>query len=116
MESSLEKIQSIYKDEIQVLRKELESKNNIIKKLLKTIENIGDKAVQPKTLPVPTRHVEDNSNYTNKSGRKEIIVPEINNTSNNQKDPQQEMNNLNLAKTNSIEKQLNDAKRRILSV
>ena len=36
-------------------------------------------------------------------------VPEINNTSNNQ-DSQQEMNNLNLRKTNSIEKQLNDVK------
>ena len=32
-------------------------------------------------------------------------VPEMNNTSNNQ-DSQQEMNNLNLRKTNSIEKQL----------
>ena len=36
-------------------------------------------------------------------------VPEINNTSNNQ-DSQQEMNNLNLRKTNSIEKQQNDVK------
>ena len=36
-------------------------------------------------------------------------VPEINNTSNNQ-DSQQEMINLNLIKTNSIEKQLNDVK------
>ena len=36
-------------------------------------------------------------------------VPEMNNTSNNQ-DSQQEMNNLNLRKTNSIEKQLNDVK------
>ena len=36
-------------------------------------------------------------------------VPEIDNTSNNQ-DSQQEMNNLNLRKTNSIEKQLNDVK------
>ena len=34
MESSLEKIQSIYKDELKVLRKELQSKNNIINKLL----------------------------------------------------------------------------------
>ena len=32
MGSSLEKIKSIYKDELQVLRKEWESKNNIIKK------------------------------------------------------------------------------------
>ena len=31
VESSLEKIQSIFKDELQVLRKELESKNNINK-------------------------------------------------------------------------------------
>ena len=46
----------------------------------------------------------------NESERKEIIVPEINNTSNNQKDSQQEMNNLNLGKNNSIEKQLNEVK------
>ena len=46
MESSLEKIQSIYKDELQVLRKELEFKSNIINKLLETIENIGNKAEQ----------------------------------------------------------------------
>ena len=39
-----------------------------------------------------------------------MIVPEINNASNNQKDSQQEINNLNLGKTNSIEKQLNDEK------
>ena len=39
-----------------------------------------------------------------------MIVPVINNTSNNQKDSQQEMNNLNLGKTNSIEKELNDVK------
>ena len=34
----------------------------------------------------------------------------INNTSNNQRDSQQEMNNLNLGKTNSIEKQMNNVK------
>ena len=110
MESSLEKIQSIYKDELQILRKELESKNNIINKLLETIENIGNKAVQPNPLPIPKRHLEDNSNDTNESERKEIIVPEINNTSNNQKASQQEMNNFNLGNTNLIEKQLNDVK------
>ena len=33
-----------------------------------------------------------------------------NNTSNNQRDSQQEMNNLNLGKTNSIEKQMNNVK------
>ena len=38
MESLLEKIQSIYNDEVQVLRKELESKDQIVKKLLETIE------------------------------------------------------------------------------
>ena len=37
-------------------------------------------------------------------------VPEINNTSNNQKGSQQEMNNLNLGKTNFIENQMNDMK------
>ena len=41
-----------------------------------------------------------------------MMKSEINNTSNNQKDSQQEMNNLNLRKTNSIEKQLNDLKKR----
>ena len=46
----------------------------------------------------------------NESDREEIKVPEINNTSKNQKDSQQEMDNLNLGKTNSIEKQLNDVK------
>ena len=105
MESSLEKIKSIYKDELQVLRKEWESKNNIIKKLLETIENIGNKVVQPNPLPIPKRHLEDSSNDTNKSQRKEILVPKINNTNNNQKDSLQEMNNLNLGNTNSIEKQ-----------
>ena len=102
MESSLEKIQSIYKDELQVLRKELETKNNIINKLLETIENIGNKAVQPNPLSIPKPHLEDNSNNTNESERKEIIVPEINNTNNNHKDSQQELNNLNLGNTNSI--------------
>ena len=34
----------------------------------------------------------------------------INNTSNNQRDSQQEMNNLNLGKTKSIEKQMNNVK------
>ena len=78
--------------------------------MLETIENIGNKAVQPSPLPIPKRHLEDNSNDTNKSERKEIIVPDVNNTSNNQKDCQQETNNLNLGNTNSIEKQLNDMK------
>ena len=45
IESSLEKIQSIYNDELQILTKELESKNKIINKLLETIENIRNKAV-----------------------------------------------------------------------
>ena len=61
-------------------------------------------------MPIPKRHLEDNSNDINESERNVIIVPEINNTSNNQQDSQQEMNNLNLGKSNSIEKQLNDVK------
>ena len=93
---------------MQVLRKELESKNNIINKLLETIENIGNKAVQPNPLPILKHHLEDDPNERNKSERKEMIVPEINNTSNNQKGSQQEKNNLNLMKTNWIEKQRDD--------
>ena len=45
MESSLQQIQSVYNDELQALKKELEYKNNIINKILETIENIGNKAV-----------------------------------------------------------------------
>ena len=70
-------------------------------------------------MPIPKHHLEDNSNDINESERKVIIVSEINNTSNNQQDSQQEMNKLNLGKSNSIEKQLNDVKikkGRILSV
>ena len=88
MESSIEKIQSIYNDELQVLWKELESKDNIINKLLETIENIDNKAVQPNPLPILKHHLEDDPNDRNKSERKEMIVPEINNISNNQKDSQ----------------------------
>ena len=61
-------------------------------------------------MPIPKRHLEDNSNDINESERKVIIVSEINNTSNNQQDSQQEMNKLNLGKSNSLEKQLNDVK------
>ena len=43
--TSLEKTQSIYPDELQIFRKELESKNWIINKLLETIENISNKAI-----------------------------------------------------------------------
>ena len=68
------------------------------------IENISNKAVKLNLLPVSQLHLEDESNNTNESERKEIKVPEINNTSNNQKDSQQKMNSLNLGKTNSIEK------------
>ena len=88
----------------------MKSKNNIINKLLETIENIANKAVQPNPLPITKHHIGDNSNDTNESERKEIMVPKINNTSNNQKDSQQEMNNLNLENANSIKKQLNDVK------
>ena len=47
---------------------------------------------------------------TNTSERKEIKIPEINYTNNRHKDSQQKMNNLNLGKTNSIEKKLSDVK------
>ena len=77
MESSLEKIQSTYNDELQVIRKELESKSKIINKLLETIENISNKAVQSNPLPISHLHLEDESNYTNESERKEVKVPEI---------------------------------------
>ena len=100
MESSLEKIQSIYKDELHVLRKELESKNNIINNLVEAMENISSKAVQPNPLSFPERPLEDKLNYTNESERKEIIVPEIINTNNSQKLSQQEMNNFNLGNIN----------------
>ena len=60
IESSLEKIRAIYKDELQVLRKDLESKNNIINKLLETITNIGQKALQPNPLLISRLHLEDN--------------------------------------------------------
>ena len=52
----------------------LESKNNIINMLLETIENIGNKSIQPNPLPIPKRPVEDGSNDTNESEREEIIV------------------------------------------
>ena len=52
MESSLEKIQSIYNNELQVLRKEMEYKNKIINKTLETKENINNKAVQPNPLAI----------------------------------------------------------------
>ena len=58
MESSLEKIQSIYNDELQVLRKELESKNKVINKLQEKIENISKKAVQ--TIPKMTQMIRTN--------------------------------------------------------
>ena len=43
------------------LRKEAESKNKVINKLLETIENIGNKAVQCNPLPIPRFHLEDDS-------------------------------------------------------
>ena len=110
MESTLEKIQPIYNDQLQVSRKELESKNQIINKLVETIENISNKAVQPNPLPIPQLYFEDGSNDMNESERGGNKVPETNNTSNNQKYSQQEMNNLNAGKTNSIEQQPNDEK------
>ena len=92
IETSIEKIKSIYNDESQVLTKELESKNKIINNLPEKIENISNKTVQANPLPIPQFHLEDD---TKESERNKIKVSEINNTSNNQKDSQQNMNNLN---------------------
>ena len=64
--------------------------------MIETKENIGNKAVQPNALPIPKRHLEVNSNDAKMSKIKEIIVTEINNTSNNQKDSQPEMNYLEI--------------------
>ena len=43
------------------LRKEVESKNKVIDKLLEKIENIGNKAVQRNPLPIPQFHLQDES-------------------------------------------------------
>ena len=99
MESSLEKTQSVYNDELQALRKVLESKNQIMIKLLETIKNISNKAVKSNPLSIPQLHFEDDSDNTREYEKEEIKVPEINNTSNNREGSQQEMNNLNLGKT-----------------
>ena len=73
----------------------MESENQIINKLIETTDNISNKAVQTNPLPIPQLHFEDDSNDTKESEREEIKVTQIKNTSNNQKDSQQEMNNLN---------------------
>ena len=81
----------------------MESKNQILSKLLGTIEIICNKAVQLNILPIPQLHFEYKSNDGNKFEREGIKVPKTNNIRNNQKDFQQEMNNLNSGKTDSIE-------------
>lgn len=85
------------------MSKKLESKNQILSKLLGTIEIICNKAVQLNILPIPQLHFEYKSNDGNKFEREGIKVPKTNNIRNNQKDFQQEMNNLNSGKTDSIE-------------
>ena len=50
MVSSLEKIRPFYNDELQILRKEFESKDESIYKLL---ENISKKVRQSNPLPIP---------------------------------------------------------------
>ena len=101
LESSLQKVQSFYNDELQVLRKELESEKQIVNK--KTIENISSKPVQP-TANRAT------SLWRWLNWYKRIWERGDQSTNNNQKDSQQEMNNLDLRKTDSIEKELNDVK------
>ena len=90
------------------MSKKLESKSQILSKLLGTIEIICNKAVQLNILPIPQLHFEYKSNDRNKFEREGIKVPKTNNIRNNQKDSQQEVNNLNSGKTDSTEKQLND--------
>ena len=78
MESSLEKIQSIYNDELQVLRKELESKNKVINKLQEKIENIIKKAVQ--TIPQMTQMIRTNMREIRSKYQKSIIQVTIRKT------------------------------------
>ena len=78
MESSLEKIQSIYNDELQVLRKELESKNKVINKLQEKIENISKKAVQ--TIPQMTQMIRTNMRENRSKYQKSIIQVTIRKT------------------------------------
>ena len=78
MESSLEKIQSIYNDELQVLRKELESKNKVINKLQEKIENIIKKAVQ--TIPQMTQMIRTNMRENRSKYQKSIIQVTIRKT------------------------------------
>ena len=78
MESSLEKIQSIYNDELQVLRKELESKNKVINKLQEKIENISKKTVQ--TIPQMTQMIRTNMRENRSKYQKSIIQVTIRKT------------------------------------
>ena len=78
MESSLEKIQSIYNDELQVLKKELESKNKVINKLQEKIENISKKAVQ--TIPQMTQMIRTNLRENRSKYQKSIIQVTIRKT------------------------------------
>ena len=63
----------------------MESKDQIINKLLETIENISNKAVQANAQPIPQFLFEDDSNDTNKSEREKINTLQINSTSNDQR-------------------------------
>ena len=107
--SSLEKVQSIYNDELQTLKKELKYKTQVVvNKLIETI--IVKKAVQPNPQAILQFHFKYESIETFKS-------LEINSTSNDQEDSQQEKNNVSLENNESMKKQLNDAKikkRRVL--
>ena len=68
--SSLEKVQTIYYDELKTLRKELKYKTQIINKLTETIENIINKSVQPNPQVIPEFYFENESNETNESDRR----------------------------------------------
>ena len=59
--SSLEKVQSIYNDELQTLRKKLEYKTQIISKLIEMIENAIKKSIQPDPDIISEFYFEDES-------------------------------------------------------
>ena len=59
--SSLEKVQSIYNDELQTLRKKLEYKIQTINKLIEMIENAIKKSVQPDPDIISEFYFEDES-------------------------------------------------------
>ena len=90
--SSATILQKIVLQQRYPLRKDFQSKNQIINKFLETTEN-SKKEVKPNPQPIPQFHFKDDSDDTNKSEKEEIKALEINSTSNDQKDSRQEIDN-----------------------